>query len=439
MTGKAAVLMYYGPSNKYSINALVAVLDLLDEIDVYLVEDYVKTPFLARSLLNKYNIVIVGMSFNTLMLTDKKFLDTIFLLNKNKPCNIITIAGGPHPSGDPIGSIESLKFDYVIIGEGERSLPKLVEELMEKGDPYNVEGVFAKDESGKFVFKKRPRIINLDEYHPFPFWRYLFGAIEITRGCPIGCKYCQVTYMHGPILRHRGIENILYYLDIMGKHELKDWRFITPNSLCYGMKSYEREPRLEIIEELLDKMSLLSRKYNGRIFYGTFPSEVRPEHLTYEAAKVLRKYVSNKNIIIGAQSGSNRVLKYIGRKHTIEDVYEAVEAAIKNGFTPDVDYIIGLPGEQKEDLEETLASIKKITSMGGRVHLHVFLPLPGTPFSMAPPGKIPDWFKKEVYKLLGKGKLYGQWKMQEELAEKIHELRIKGIIMPHKKYILQAK
>lgn len=431
-----AVLMYYSRFNRCSVNAIVASLDRKGYTNVYLVEDYTKIMDTVSLLLDKYKLLVIGMSFNTIMLTDDSFLTTLLsltsILKKKYKEKVVFVAGGPHPSGDPIGTIESLGFDYVVIGEGEESFPDLVHALSTPNrDPYRVPGVFTKYDD-RYVYSPRKETVDLDKYDPFPYWRHLFGAIEVTRGCPIGCKYCQVTYMQGDILRHRSIDKILYYLDIMGKLGLKDWRFVTPNALSYGLKHYSRKPRLEVIEELLYKLSICAKKYGARVFYGTFPSEVRPEHLIPETARILKKYVSNKNIIIGAQSGSNKVLKTVGRKHTIEDVYEAVETAIKNGFIPDVDYIIGLPGEGMDELIETLYSIKKIAGMGGRIHLHVFMPLPGTPFSLAPPGHIPRWFLREINKLLGKGKVYGQWRQQEVIARKIHELRIKGIIMPRK-------
>ena len=424
-----AILLYYDPRVKYSVNALTAVLDKSRYWDVYLVRDLSKIIELAHKLSKIYNKVVIGISFNTLMLTEERFLKTLILLNKSKPYNVVSVAGGPHPTGDPVGCIEKLEFDYVVVGEGERSFIELLEALfLGMNDPYKVKGVFTKYED-RYVFPGRQEPIDLDEYHPFPFWRNLCGAIEITRGCPYGCFYCQVSYMHGFRPRHRSIESIVYYAELMAKHGFKDIRFITPNGLGYGLKRKQREPNIEIIEELLSRLyDRVVKVHGGRIFYGTFPSEVRPEHLTKEAIKVLKKYVANKNIIIGAQSGSNRILKAIGRDHTIEDVFNAVEIALKNNFIPDVDFILGLPGETREDIEETISSMKKLVNIGARIHLHVFMPLPGTPYSAKKPGAVPGWVRKEILKFIGKGAAYGQWMKQEIMARKIYELRKKGII-----------
>lgn len=426
------LVFYYDRRSRYSINGIVAAIDHLPFVNIYLVEKRELVPRVIEHLSAKNDSkCIVAFSIQTYMLADDSYLSFIKSINTlKKKYHCITVAGGPHPTGDPLGTILGLGFDYAFIGESEKSFQEFLYALINGIEPYRVRGVFTViDNKTRYTGKQQQ--IDLDDYPPFPYWRYLFNPIEITRGCPFGCKYCQVSYMHGKNMRHRSIENILEYIGYMVSNGLRDIRFISPDSLAYGLENKEREPRLDLVEELLYKIKKkYVDKYGARIFYGTFPSEVRPEHLTYDAARILRKYVTNRNIILGAQSGSNRILKMIGRDHTIEDVYSAVENALKNGFIPDVDYIIGLPGETNEDLQETISSIKKLVSMGARIHLHVFLPLPGTPFAYKPPGKVPKWVRKEIMKIIGWGAGYGQWLKQEKLAEKIDLLRRRGIIMP---------
>ncbi|ABN69635.1 Radical SAM domain protein [Staphylothermus marinus F1] len=429
MVRDTAVIIYYDQRAKYSIHALTAVIDSLNIADVYLIEKTSGFLEFVKNISEKYRKCIIGLSIQTTMLADDSYLDFVIKLNKHKG-KCISIAGGPHPSGDPIGTIKSLGFDYAFIGESEKTIQDFIYAFVNDDDLLNVKGLFTiVDDKPIYTGKQEP--IKLDDYPPFPYWRLLFNPIEISRGCPYGCKYCQVSYMHGFYMRHRSIDNIVEYTGYMIRKNVRDIRFISPDSLAYGLKTISRKPRLDLIEELLFRLyKKYVEKKNARIFYGSFPSEVRPEHLTRDAARILRKYVANKNIILGAQTGSNRLLRLIGRKHSIEDVYSAVENAVKYGFIPNVDYIIGLPGETREDLYETLRSIKKLVSIGARIHLHVFLPLPGSPYAWMPPGKVPSWVKKELMKLIGAGKAYGQWVHQEKLALKIDMLRRRGIIMP---------
>jgi len=171
------------------------------------------------------------------------------------------------------------------------------------------------------------------------------------------------------------------------------------------------------------------RAGGSRVFFGAFPSEVRPEFVDREAALLLKESVDNRRIIVGAQSGSNRMLKELHRGHTVEDVTNAVAHLRNAGFDVDVDYIFGLPKETEDDVRETLKHMTELIRLGARVHAHVFLPLPGTPYSFEKPGRVSEWLRKELFKLLGKGAMYGQWEAQERLAASVAKLRELGIII----------
>jgi len=432
---RVAMIFYYDKRARYSINPLVASVDVVRGIDVYLVERLDAVFDAIGFLATKYNNnCVLGFSLLTTMLTDDQYLSEIIRLNKLVKDKCITIVGGPHASGDPIGSIVSLGFEYVFIGEAEYSLPRFLEAIREGEDILSVPGIFLRKDDEEFFFTGKGKPIDINEFHPFPYWRYLFNPIEISRGCPYGCRYCQVTYLHGNYMRHRSIERIADYAEIMAKQGLRDIRFISPNALAYGSNSLGTV-NYTAIEELLETITTrLKPKYGIRVFYGSFPSEVRPEYIDDEVARLLLKYVANREIIIGAQTGSNRLLNFIGRKHDAEVVLNAVEILHRHGFRASVDFIIGLPSETRSDLEETLNVIKKLAQMNARIHLHTFIPLPGTPFAHAKPGRIPAWFKKEVFKIIGAGKAYGEWLRQEKLAIKVDELRRKGIIMPKASY-----
>lgn len=432
MRRRYAIVFAYMPWNKYSVNALVATLDKLGTIDTYMINRLENIIPLMNVLSKKYVKIIFAFSLNTIILTNNEILNKILEINNvlRKNNKIIKIAGGPHASGDPYGTVKKLGFDIAVIGEGEETLSDLVEAIIANKDLLNVKGLFTLYNDDNPLFTGRRKPIDLGKYPSFPIWRRIAGPIEITRGCPYGCFYCQVSYMHGFNTRHRSIDSILHHAESMAKLGFNDIRFITPNGLGYGLIKPCREPDINLIEELLEKLKRrVCNKYGARIFFGTFPSEFRPEHISYEVARILRKYVVNKNIIVGAQSGSERVLKIIRRGHTVSDVITAVESLHKAGFRADVDFIIGLPGETSEDQISSLNIMKKLVSMGARIHLHVFMPLPGTPFAFAKPCRIPRWFKKEVYRLIGRGTAYGQWIKQEEIAQKIYMLRKRGIIL----------
>jgi radical SAM superfamily enzyme YgiQ (UPF0313 family) len=108
---------------------------------------------------------------------------------------------------------------------------------------------------------------------------------------------------------------------------------------------------------------------------------VRPGSVSRAGLELIKKYSANDSIVIGAQSGSPRMLAAIHRGHTIEDVFEAAEIVTSAGLKCVVDFIFGLPGETAADRELSLAAIRRLTRLGATINSHFFYPLPGTPLA----------------------------------------------------------
>jgi len=304
----------------------------------------------------------------------------------------IYIAGGPHPSAVPKEALEH--FDFVVVGEGEETLPELIKALKDGQDPGGVKGIAYRAE-GEVTFTERRPPADLDLYPPFG---KILAPIEISRGCPWGCTYCQTSRLFGHCMRHRSIAAIARYAKLH-----KDIRFTSPNSLAYGSDGLR--PRLEKVEALLKALA----EQRKPIYFGTFPSEVRPEFISKEALELIAKYCANKSMSIGGQSGSPAVLKAVSRGHSREAILAACELCLEHDLTPQVDLIFGLPAESTADQRMTLDLTRWIVSKGGKARAHYFTPLPGTPLA----GMSPAPLAEEVAACLGRmaleGKLTGSW------------------------------
>ncbi len=312
-------------------------------------------------------------------------------VGQSKTCSVF-IAGGPHPSARPEETLGF--FDYVVLGEGEETLPELVTTLQNGGDISSVRGIAYK-KNGRAVFTEKREDIDLDSYPPFDP-DVMHSSIEITRGCPFSCAYCQTPHLFGHNMRHRSIDEISKYAAFLG-----DVRFTSPNAFAYGSDGIH--PRIEKIEALLHALS------GSRIFFGTFPSEVRPEFINDRVLELLSDYCANTTINMGGQSGSQRMLDRINRGHAVEDIIVGAEKCLLHGFTPVVDFIFGLPGETEEDQLDTLKLIKWLTAKGARVHSHYFMPLPGTPLENLTPAPLSRHVDKIMGELALRGKATGVW------------------------------
>ena len=267
----------------------------------------------------------------------------------------ITIVGGPHATAcyrEVAGYA-----DYVIVGEGEYTLPLLLCEI-EAGMSGRIPGVA----TGSWYEPARTSV-RLDAY---PAFSDLKGYIEISRGCPFACGYCQTPHIFGHCMRHRSIDEIARFAD---RH--MQARFVTPNAFAYGSDGIH--PRFDKIKKLLERL-------RHQVFFGTFPSEVRPEFICSESLDLVTDYCTNTKLHFGAQSGSDAVLAELHRGHTIADAIRAAELCHERGITPVVDFIVGFPFESDADQELTVEAIKTVARIG-HVHLHRFIPLPGTPLA----------------------------------------------------------
>ena len=309
----------------------------------------------------------------------------------------VYIAGGPHPSALPEEALQH--FDFVVIGEGEESLPQLIRALESGSDPAAVKGIAFKRQ-GRVLFTGSREPVDLDLYPPFS---RILAPIEISRGCPWGCTYCQTPRLFGFCMRHRSIEVIERYAR---RH--KDIRFTSPNALAYG--SDGRRPRMEKVEALL--LALWEQK--KPIYFGTFPSEVRPDFLTEKALELITRYCANKSLSLGGQSGSPTVLCRIGRGHGREEIEAACDLVLEFGLTPQVDFIFGLPQESEEEQRQTLDLVRWIVAKKGKVRAHRFTPLPGTPLW----GELPAPLAGEVEACLGRlaleGRVTGSWSASKD-------------------------
>ncbi|MFX0022868.1 MAG: TIGR04013 family B12-binding domain/radical SAM domain-containing protein [Candidatus Hermodarchaeota archaeon] len=419
MPNDAAFVVYYHKNNIYSFNAIIGALEtdpFFDNFNVYYIPKKQELINRLETIIQNHELIIVGFSFFTSQLWE--IHDLISKLKLKYGDHILYIAGGPHATGDPLGVLK-LGFDFVVVGEGEETIIELLKNLVKGSNYENIKGIAFYDDQNQYLYTGKRKPIDLDNYPPFPLNNRRFGAIEITRGCPYVCYFCQTPYISGTKPRHRSIESICNYVQVLYNHygDLTDVRFITPNAFSYGSLD-GKMLNLTILEKLLIKIREIIGK-KGRIFLGTFPSEARPEHVTPETLSLVLKYANNDNITIGAQSGSQRILDLCHRDHTIKEIYKAVELILENKLKVNVDFIFGLPGETEEDINLTISMMRELTNNDVRVHAHSFIPLPQTPFAKAPVNRLKDLYKKEITKLISKGFAFGDWKKQEKLAIKI--------------------
>jgi B12-binding domain/radical SAM domain protein len=304
---------------------------------------------------------------------------------KSSNTGVLIGAGGPHVTGEQ-ELVSEIGFDLLFAGAGEDNFLKFGRDLLDN-----------KINKGIYWCDTDRENSRLNEYLPVSQYFKTIPPLEITRGCFWKCKYCG-TGSHD--IHFRSLDSIALYLDHMKRNKLKRVNFISPSAFEY--EAYDRKKiNIGKIAEFLE----LTRSYEFKfIEYGIFPSEIRPDTISDDSMKILRKYVSNRAITIGAQSSLNSRLKSLGRGHSVEDIEEAVAAANAHDFLVNLDFIVGYPDETPEERALTIDFIKKLSGKYRiKTQVHFFFPLPGSSYAYRLPSFLTQSEKDKLLTLKKSG------------------------------------
>ncbi len=398
--------------NNYSIVKLLALLDekfSCGNIELKVWQNFEDI----KDILTGKGINVFAYSFMTPLLEQVSI--EIEQLLKLISHNDWLIAGGVHPTIDPFGCLK-IGFDRVFCSESERTLISFFEKLLDGSEKKN---------DKQIVMDENENPISLDDYPPFPVNKKIFVPIELSRGCYNACTFCCSPRIYHSTIRFRSAEGLKQPFTEMKKNNRRKLFFVTSNILSYRING-----DTEGYESLI---TLCEQAYSYNltdIHLGSFPSEIRPEYLDEKFMEIFDKYCINRNIVIGAQSGSKRMLKILKRGHTVQDVKNAAIMCRKYKFVPMVDFIFGLPDETKEDREQTLDLIEwLLKNAGAKIHPHYFISFPGTPLWGIEPQYLDTKTLAYLEKLDKFGKSFGDIKSQEKLSRKIFSWKQKGKIL----------
>ncbi|MHA1926091.1 MAG: TIGR04013 family B12-binding domain/radical SAM domain-containing protein [Candidatus Thorarchaeota archaeon] len=399
-------------STRYSVAALLGSI----ETDHRLTELKVSAPLelsdsMIQQEIERRRVVIAQSVMSTQI--DRVFRESRKIRNRFGN-SVVLVGGGPHASARPKELLDA-GFDFVVVGEGEETFRELMWCLINDDDPANIDGIVSENDVSFPRPRDRPKV-SLDDYPPFALEMNILGPIEVTRGCPFACKFCCTPFLTGGGVRHRSAVSVVHWLKkAVQKRGFKRTWFLSPNALSYGGKGRDVVP--DELEQLLREAT--SVEGLEEVFFGAFPSEVRPEFVTKPVLEMMRTYVANDTLQIGLQSASDRVLEHCNRHHTVREGLNAVEIALDCGFTPHVDMIFGLPSETRKELDASIDMCQMLSDMGSKVHGHVFMPLPGSAFENMPPGRLDQDSRSTLGELSRGGVLTGSWSAQEGLAARL--------------------
>ena len=284
---------------------------------------------------------------------------------------------------DVIEDLENENIDFAMIGEGEMSMIKLVNAIMNGGDYNKIPGLIKKIGHKKYFINPKserhdmnllPRparhLVNMDGYFKIGAFQSAKSkskrvlSVQCSRGCPEKCTFCTTPQMWGTNVRWRSTEHIMDEVS----NDVKDYK-IGEIQFLDDTLTLDKNHLYSLCAEL-EKLGLPWCTPNGT-------------KANYHLREQLDMYKAMANsgcyqITIACESGVQRVLDdLIDKRLPLETIYPAIEKAKKAGMLCHTYWILGYPGETYEEMQKTIDFA--MNSGADSFSFSILQPLPGTP------------------------------------------------------------
>lgn len=343
---------------------------------------YFSTEFINRVNSFKPDLIGIGCLFSGRF---KNALLISRIIKKHYP-NVPIVLGGIHPTTFPRQILNDYSYiDYIIIGEGEYSLIKLIKAHFNDKDLLKtVDGIAFRENKRIFINEKKSFIENPDDL-PFPAYNilnlkdYYFNTtrwhnpknlpVNITlpiissRACPYRCTFCSMHMVHGRKFRPRSPKNVVDEIEhLYNRYNHRYFSFMDDNL------TLDKKRTLDICNEIVDR---------GLNIQFDTPNGVRINTLDKEVMDALIR-AGLIRLCVAPESGSDFIRnKIIHKGLSTKEIYDFFDIVkdYKDLYIKAF-FVIGFPEETKETLNETYEMIKRISVR--QISIFNVIPFPGT-------------------------------------------------------------
>ena len=309
--------------------------------------------------------------------------------------DIAVVWGGIHPTLFPDQTIINPFIDYLIIGEGEISFLKLLKYFNGQEDINNIGGLIYKKD-GQIIKNFEKDLIDLNDLPILDYsllspktLKFDLMILNTSRGCPYRCTFCVNISLHNRAWRFQRAPKILDELDfIINKLGYKKLKFQEDNF-------FVGKPRVvEILAGIKDRGLKFQWLANCRVDY------FRADFIDDEFLEQLKEAGCYK-LMFGAESGSPRILDFLKKGITIEQIIKSAQMCQRHGIRANYSFMCALPTETKEERLMTLRLVDKLLAIGPMIEIispQPYRPYPGDELAKLCekmgykfPDKLEDW------------------------------------------------
>lgn len=305
-----------------------------------------------KERMKKFDPDVVGITATTSMIPDAyRVADMAKEINEN----VKVVMGGPHVTFLPEKTMEECgSVDFIVRGEGELTFKELIDAIEKNGDFKSVRGLSFRGRNGKITSNPpRELIKNVDEI-PMPSYDLLpmemykadgvkFGTIVTSRGCPFNCIFCSSSLQFGKKWRGHSSERVMEELSILRNE--------------YGRKSIEF---LDDTFTLVKSRAIdISNKIKKEGLDISWVASSRVDTFSKDIAEAMHDAGAH-TLYFGIESGTQKILDFIGKGITPEQSMVSVKNAEEAGLHTFGSFIIGFPQESKADVKKTLKFSRKV-------------------------------------------------------------------------------
>ena len=337
----------------------------------------------------------------------------------------VIVKGAPFLTYNTNAIYENPFLDYVIMGEAELTLKDILSGIPNP----EILGICYRENFQPVKNEQRPFIENLDIL-PFPA-RHLVdnsiyrrpdnnkvqAVIKVSRGCPYHCFFCLATPVSGAKVRVRSAENIIAEIkECVENYNIRDFVFWS------DIFNFNRNWTIDLCKKLIESGLNI-----------TWSSNTRANTMDDEMASLMYK-AGCKLVSIGVESGSQKMLDAMGKKTTLSDIRNTVKILKKHKIKIYNYFIIGLPWETEETVEETIRFAIELDS--NFISFYTATPLPGTNyFAYAMANKLVEGnldFTNAYYKPVVKS-----YTLSKERIFELHKLAVRRFYL-RPKFIIKT-